>query len=280
MSTETDKCFVSFVRRLFKADRAHSVKLPGISDPKKWNRAFRSAVVSFSDQQIITGLAILINGFFQLSCRGLAVYHWQIVVDLAWFSSVTHLTTLTCLRTYFKKRHVLGLIRTVCMVVIAGLLGCALWSTGYLNDFDSSVDLTFPAWCLYHSDTRREQFGEINYNVPYIAIALTFLGFSYVSRILHILKFGKGFLLSQARSKVLAPICIITKQLRNKISMCSKTMVRDKAIGAQGARIFWILSWRMIWSISLVVQAVSDFYMSVAWEVHLSMEQDLRNHNG
>lgn len=65
---------------------------------KKWIEALQSATLIFGDSQAITGNA----GYSQLPC-GLASYHWQIAVDLAWFSPITHLTTLTCLRHHLKN---------------------------------------------------------------------------------------------------------------------------------------------------------------------------------
>lgn len=52
-----------------------------------------------SDLQILTGISILISGYAQLEC-GLSCYHWQVLVYLAWFSSLTHLSCLTLLRNY------------------------------------------------------------------------------------------------------------------------------------------------------------------------------------
>ena len=156
----------------------------------KWNTALQMAVLSFSDQQMLTGLAILISGYVQLGSRGLAVYHWQIVVDLAFFSSVTPLSTLTCLRTYFQTRKPLRLIRLICMGVLAIMLGCALGSTGYLTGYDgtSTVEATFPAWCLYHREAMnkyiQELGGTVSFNYDYLVIILGYLIVSYVSRFL------------------------------------------------------------------------------------------------
>ena len=65
-----------------------------------WEPPLRNAVLMLSDQQLVTGIALLASGYSQLS-YGLSSYHWQLIVYLAWFSSLTHLTTLTALR-YLK----------------------------------------------------------------------------------------------------------------------------------------------------------------------------------
>jgi hypothetical protein len=46
-----------------------------------WIDAIEDATLMFSDQQFVVGLA-----FLSLDIRSLAVYYWQIVVYLAWFS--------------------------------------------------------------------------------------------------------------------------------------------------------------------------------------------------
>jgi hypothetical protein len=64
-----------------------------------WSFMLGTAVLSFSDQQVVTGISIIVAGFLQLQW-GLDVYHWQTVANLAWFSAFTHITTLT---VYEKK---------------------------------------------------------------------------------------------------------------------------------------------------------------------------------
>ena len=95
-----------------------------------WSKALQNAVLAFSDQQIVTGIAILVSAYVQISC-GLQVYHCQVAVDLAFFSSVTPLTTLTCLRGYFQKRHSLRTLRLIFMATIGIMLSVALGTTGY-----------------------------------------------------------------------------------------------------------------------------------------------------
>jgi hypothetical protein len=60
-------------------------------------------VLLFSDIQIVTSLTILSAGYSQLHC-GISSYDWQILVYTAWFSSVTHLTTLTVIWHWFRRK--------------------------------------------------------------------------------------------------------------------------------------------------------------------------------
>lgn len=86
-------------------------------------------VLTLSDLQILTGISILISAYVQLGC-GISIYHWQIVVYLAWFSSFTHLTTLTFLRRYLQERPALRTWRLLAMSLMLVLLSLALLPTG------------------------------------------------------------------------------------------------------------------------------------------------------
>lgn len=92
-----------------------------------------------SDFQLVTGLSIMISGYTQLRC-GLSVYHWRKIIQLAWFSSITHFCCLTFLRRYFihHKRAQIWRIPAMCTLVI--LLTFALIPTArYSWYFDGSM---------------------------------------------------------------------------------------------------------------------------------------------
>lgn len=82
-----------------------------------------------SDLQILTGLSILVSGYSQLRC-GLSIYHWQVLVYLAWFSSITHLSCLTFLRNYLYNRQGERTWRLLGMGAIVIMLMIALLPTG------------------------------------------------------------------------------------------------------------------------------------------------------
>ena len=78
-------------------------------------------------------------------------------------------------------------------MLLAVLLACALWSTGYTNtDGDRntktqkgpSVNTTFPALCLFQSTA----MNGYNYNGGYVVLVLMFLAVSYLTRILQLFK--------------------------------------------------------------------------------------------
>ncbi|KAI9694682.1 MAG: hypothetical protein M1822_000298 [Bathelium mastoideum] len=105
--------------------------------------AFTKFVLSMSDLQILTGISILISGFAQLLC-GLSCWHWQLLVYLAWFSSLTHLACLTFLRNYLYDNPGERSWRLVSMGILATLLVFALVPTGnydWVSGFDLDADV-------------------------------------------------------------------------------------------------------------------------------------------
>lgn len=90
---------------------------------------------------------ILLCGYILLPSN-ISSYHWQVIVDFAWFSSLTHLATLTTLRGYFQKRTTMAVCRAVFMGAIIVLLAIALGPTGWIKQFATS---STPAKCLFTS---------------------------------------------------------------------------------------------------------------------------------
>ena len=240
-----DSLCIDIVYHVFgRKDRTKSIK---------YSIALQEAVLTFSDSQVITGIAILISGYTQLH-GGLAAYHWQIVVDLAWFSSITHLTTLTCLRRYFRDKPTPRLLRLVCMGIIAVMLTCALASTGYWNNDISLLKNGYPAQCFYHPDSDLKSRG---YNGVYVGLAAGLIGVSYIIRIPQL------FRKTSERMKHL---------FRTRPSIFLKSLVveaRKRAAAAPDrfAKLFWTLvSLSIFWIYCLLGGAV-ELYGSLLWEV-------------
>lgn len=82
--------------------------------------AFEKFVLALSDQQLVTGIAILV-AIFSNHCRT-SVYELDIAISLAWFSSTTHLGTLDVLHRYFRQNIVVRNWRMVGMVGVLILL--------------------------------------------------------------------------------------------------------------------------------------------------------------
>ena len=119
-------------------------------------------VLALSDQQLVTGVAVLFAGFLKIC--SMPIYYFNIVASLAWFSSATHLTTLGVLRTYFVDYPTVRGWRVLGMVLIFSLLIVAL-----LPGWDEHYN-SVPISCAYMGL-------QIERNFPNIATILTTLGF-------------------------------------------------------------------------------------------------------
>jgi hypothetical protein len=104
---------------------------------RRYEYAMEKSVLILSDTQLVTGLAILIAGYSQLSC-GITSYHWQIMVYVAWFSSFTFLSAMAFLEGFFLANNSLRLIRVFFMGILGALQIAALLPTGSRNWLDAA----------------------------------------------------------------------------------------------------------------------------------------------
>ena len=74
---------------------------------KIYSEILFDVVVTLSDQQLVTGIAMLLAGIIGIrdgSPGSMSVYHFSLVSDLAWLSSNTHLASLLVVRAYRNSR--------------------------------------------------------------------------------------------------------------------------------------------------------------------------------
>jgi hypothetical protein len=106
------------------------------------------------DLQLLTGFAILISAYIQVPCT-MSAYHWQIVVYLAWFSSITHLTGLMAARHYLYNKPWARFARIIASLLFLVMLLVAIVPTAYFN-WDSSekqpstTEMSSSVACLYN----------------------------------------------------------------------------------------------------------------------------------
>ena len=215
-------------------------------------------MLAFSDQQCITGFAILLSGYSQLSLSNtdpVTVYNWQIAVDLAWFSSITHLTTLTCLRHYFRQRRALSIFRIACMTVNAVILAVSIGSTGW-----QTFDVGVPAWCLFDTSwiSMDGDPSSIVYNSLYMSITATFLAFSYLTRIIQLCPY-KSTIRRYSNYFLTFPIAVsdrLRRSTRELVLQSPKTLLF----------VHWLV-YRLVLTVHCLLKAVFDLYSSMLWEV-------------
>lgn len=98
-------------------------------------------ILSLSDQQLITGLSILVAGVSNQ--KTLTGYEFSIILSLAWFSSTTHLATLDALRKFLSSQGVLRNLRVAGMLCVSILLIYTLAIVFLLQN------QTLPVQCLF-----------------------------------------------------------------------------------------------------------------------------------
>lgn len=126
-------------------------------DSSRAYKCIRHVVVVLSDQQIVTGIAIMAAGFRGLQSKDISVYHFQIVLYLAWMSSSVHLSAVTLLGSFLRERRGILIWRFFGMIVLMVMLIVGLvptisndWGifhwTGMLDD---RTGWAIPAHCFW-----------------------------------------------------------------------------------------------------------------------------------
>ncbi|KAL8793710.1 MAG: hypothetical protein Q9195_003651 [Heterodermia aff. obscurata] len=128
-------------------------------------------LLTLSDQQLVTGLAVLIAGYSKV--YSMSIYHFNVVGSLAWFSSATHLATLGALRKYLVAHRAVRDWRVVAMVFLLVLLLVA-----QLPEW-TSRDNSVPICCFFLDVEIEPDFS----NVVTLLTTIGFLIDIYVKRI-------------------------------------------------------------------------------------------------
>ncbi|KAH7327769.1 hypothetical protein B0I35DRAFT_403234 [Stachybotrys elegans] len=215
-------------------------------------------VRSMSDLQILTGLSILISGFMQLRC-GLSRYHWQILVDLAWFTCLTHLSCLTHLRHHLSNRPGERIWRLIAMGAIVILLILAMIPTGGYDiaDWDldehQGVSPADYAICYFTPPTSFAQSTTIS-----MLMSILMLFFGFLSRVLKAYKFVSVGVIAKATRwtgvKMRLGLCKIHKRLHLN--------EEPRTLSLRRTMLYW-----PILTIFLSVRVSLDVWTSVMFEV-------------
>lgn len=120
-----------------------------------WQEAASNVVLGYADQQIATGIAILVAGF--VKTPDISVYHLHVVIYLAWLSSNTHLSAISLLQVEFRnsKRSKWRALRIFGMCAIGVMVLVALIPTtstvwGQLVNSRNGKAAGVPARCFWH----------------------------------------------------------------------------------------------------------------------------------
>lgn len=229
------------------------------------------------DAQIVTGLAILIGAYSEVNC-GLSIFHWHMVVRLAWFASVTHLTTLTFLRRYIHDNRGIRIFRLFFMLALMLMLAVALIPTGgecglenytpYFPSLDNYYVEQYnklppvypgsPAKCCFMAMSDRAGFigySQNNFDVMIISEALL-IGSSF-TRVFKLFRSSSEFLKTWLRHKP-AQMCKLIARTQEE---------RYYGSYSQSARGMYVASHCAIMAFITFVRAIYDCADSILLEV-------------
>jgi hypothetical protein len=218
-----------------------------------------------SDQQMVTGAALLCSGYSQLRCN-ISSFHWQIIIYLVWYSSFTHLATLTVLRRYLRDHKPVRWWRLSIMSVIVAGLCVALVPTGnglWLPDNSWSIDIQngtdsvqysysyvgMPAACFFNITLPNSR------QTSSMVISILLLFISYTTRAI------KLFQPSSVKAR---------KWLRTNPGTKLRRLLDKLHVGRQmEQKQTWIISipYWFILSLFLIARAIFDLAESMIWEV-------------
>ncbi|KAF4953942.1 hypothetical protein FGADI_5591, partial [Fusarium gaditjirri] len=192
---DLDHIVIAGAKRLGNKIRRKSPVHEGLESSQKSNEARKEAIQQFiltlSDQQLVTGLAILICGV--INQKSLSTFEFSVMLSLAWFSSTTHLATLDALRTYLKTHGVIRHVRVFGMVCVLIFLSYAFAITIKTFGFDPTI----PVQCVFSStETYSRVFSLDPVNLICLVLALVLIIQGYTVRIIDLYsEFGPSLLL-------------------------------------------------------------------------------------
>ena len=237
-------------------------KIPGLQPSKSWEPAIRNAVLILSDQQLVTGISLLASGYSQPTCN-LSSYHWQILVYLCWFSTLTHLTTLTILREYLQENSGIRTWRVLLMLVTFVLLVIALLPTGdskwlFWPPLDPSPYTDgVPVLCFFKMlgiGGRENRWTSDPDQTSSMVISIVVLCFGYMTRLIKISAWATNFTDQWFRERP-------GNHLKKKLAETeSRSLIH-------GASLYWKLERIVLRTIYFALRASLDLYSFLLWEI-------------
>jgi hypothetical protein len=210
----------------------------------------------------------MISGFSQLHC-GISTYHWQRVVNTAWFACVTHLSCLTFLRDHLLHNRITQLWRIPGMVALTTMIIYALTTTSrydwqsynysgmnLVTPFDQAVCYLNPSFDAQIPDdqVRRQR----------IVISIVFLGLGMINRIRR-LCYTPNFIVNTIRKTV-------SDRTRRCLMYCYGQGSADSLTACIAA----VLVYRPLLAVFLMVRLLMDGLTSMAFEVSRNITMKAR----
>ena len=176
----------------------------GIRNRARRSKGLERFILALSDQQLVTGFAVLIAGYTNRCSR--SVYHFDIIAALGWFSSTTHLSTLAILRAYLIEHPRVRDWRVIAMLGIFGLL-----VVSQIETFSSQPG-SLPVQCVFESFAP----GGISFlNIIQLVLVVIYLGVSYMNRTRRLYTFDPDWSVQDWIVELLARPLITKNDVRN-----------------------------------------------------------------
>jgi len=236
-----------------------------------WVPVIEKVVLSISDQQILTGLAVLIASFWT-HCS-ISVYHFAVANDLAWFSANTHLTTLTVLTRYFRGRPKFRDSRVSMMVCLALLLATSCVMQGHWAWFDS--------WSYYAQCVFEKLIGNISGGPAYwMGVNLFLIGFGYPLSIVVLYERPSSFLgrwlFKKPRLFLDSRIQVFKGKRVHALGYASvRAMIKEMIVAMQLGFLVLARSVHLVLA-TLLTSRITTFLLDVSWFIYsaYSLVQD------
>ncbi|KAK8014519.1 ArfGap-domain-containing protein [Apiospora arundinis] len=227
---------------------------------QKAEACLRSAVLALSDQQIVTGIAIMGAGFQGLREGTLSAYHYQIVLYLAWMSSSVHLTAITVLASYLKQHRGVMAWRLTGMLVLFVMLVIGLvptisnsWGVFWWPGIDADkTGWAIPARCFW-GDLRG---GAVSPDAP---LGFLILSVSYLWKMGQLFSSSRGVYHQCFRGPTER---FMVRALRFAAERCSRP---------GGSSYLWLWTFRLLLAFVLPIMVMFEVISSFAASLWLSL---------
>ena len=118
-----DLHFLGFTKSIKSSYQRHFHRNTSTTTEPVTRNALQKVALMFSDQQLVTGIAVLVVGFVK-HCT-ITQYHFFAVSLLAWMSFTTHQSTVMILQRYLIENPAMRLWRVTWMVSLFVLVVAA-----------------------------------------------------------------------------------------------------------------------------------------------------------
>lgn len=188
------------------------------------------------DIQILTGIGMLCSGFIVLPSMAIQSFDWAVIVQLTWFSNLTHQSGMIFMRSELHSKgrqrerywrvflmSVLAILLVVAMIPLAGFTWMDHALRNYANSWSDYSWPAKPAICLYDTTfqqgSSQDPSGYLNTNFMTTLTSIVIVVLSFSTRLVKFFNTSSTFVQLYLRSTA-ARIC---RKLVMKVDQLSST---------------------------------------------------------